>query len=132
MKKMTAMAAVVLLLGVAPRVAAEKPASDPAALERQLYGTWTGTGPCDGGLTIRPDGTYERKLHGFGGNNSDGTWEVRWDSLPPTLVLICKTSDDPVYVGKQDVKLIQLDDQYLAFKYPSGQTTPVRYSRAKK
>jgi hypothetical protein len=30
-----------------------------AALERKLLGAWLGTGPCDGRLTFRADGTYE-------------------------------------------------------------------------
>ncbi len=132
MKILITVAAAALLLGFAQEVVAEKPESDPAALERKLHGAWKGDGPCDGGLTLRADGTYERKLHGPGGNNSAGTWEVRWDALPPTLVLTAKTSDDPVYVGQEEVKLIQLDDQALAFKYLSGQTTSVRYSRVKK
>jgi hypothetical protein len=82
------------------------------ALERKLHAEWIGQGPCDGRLTLRADGTYERRRCGPAGINSAGTWKVRWDALPPTLVLICKTSDGP---GEDagttyEPKLIQLDD----------------------
>ena len=62
MKIMIAVAAAVLLVGFAHEVAAEKPRTDPAALEQKLHGGWNSEGPCDGGLTLRADGTYERKL----------------------------------------------------------------------
>src|SRR5687768_1793023 len=118
MKIVIAVAAAVLLPGSAREVAAEKPGGAPAALEGKLHGAWTGEGPCDGRLPLRADGTYERKLHGPGGNNCAGTWEVRWDALPPTLVLTCKTSDDPMYIRKEEVKLIQLDDQAPRVQVP--------------
>ena len=118
MKIVIAVAAAVLLPGSAREVAAEKPGGAPAALEGKLHGAWTGEGPCDGRLPLRADGTYERKLHGPGGNNCAGTWVVRWDALPPTLVLTCKTSDDPMYIRKEEVKLIQLDDQAPRVQVP--------------
>ena len=132
MKIVSALMSALLLLGSSQAVVAEKPDNNTAALERKLDGAWKGNGPCDGGFTFRPDGSYERRLHGPGGNNSAGAWEVRWDALPPTLVLTCKTSDDPAYLRKDEVKLIQLDDHGFAYTYASGQTTPVRYSRVKK
>jgi hypothetical protein len=102
------------------------------ALERKLHGEWVGQGPCDGRLTLRADGTYERRLYGPGGINSAGTWKVRWDALPPTLVLTCRTSDGP---GEDagttyEPKLIQLDDAALAYNFPNA--TPSRYARKKK
>ncbi len=103
-------------------------AKDLAVLERKLRGAWSGQGPCDGDLTLRADGTYERRRHGPGGNNSAGTWDIRWDALPPTLVLACKTSDDPAYAGKTvGVKLVQLDEKALAFTYPGSTTS--RFAR---
>jgi RNA polymerase sigma factor (sigma-70 family) len=116
--------------GLSASARAAKWAKDLAVLERKLHGAWSGQGPCDGDLTLRADGTYERRRHGPGGNNSAGTWDVRWDALPPTLVLACKTSDDPAYAGKTvAVKLIQLDDKTLAFTYPGSTTS--RFARVK-
>jgi hypothetical protein len=103
----------------------------PAALERKLHGAWEGQGPCVGGITFRADKTYERTLHGPGRNNSAGAWEVRWDALPPTLLLTCKTSDDPLYVRKEGWKLTRLDDEALTLTHPGGRTT-MRFSRRKK
>lgn len=102
------------------------------ALERKLHAEWVGQGPCDGRLTLRADGTYERRLYGPAGINSAGTWKVRWDALPPTLVLVCKTSDGP---GEDagttyEPKLIQLDDAALVYKFPVA--APSRYARKKK
>ena len=68
---------------------------DLVALEKKLHGAWKGDGPCAGGLTFAADGTYTRPHHGPGGDNSAGTWAVRWDALPPALVLTCTQSDDP-------------------------------------
>ena len=119
------------LLAVGPAWAEDKPGETPTALEQKLHGAWIGGGPCDGRITFQADGTYERRLHGPAGNNSSGAWKVRWDALPPTLVLTCKTSDDPAYAGKTlEVKLLQLDDADLVFQY-QGQT-PSRFTRNKK
>ena len=71
---------------------------------------------------FRADGTYELKRYGPGGDDYAGTWTVRWDALPPTLVLTCKTSEIPE-LGK--LKLIQLDDETLV----AGDG---RYAREKK
>ena len=57
---------------------------------------------------------------------------LRWDALPPTLVMTCKTSSDPTAVGKKDeVKLIKLDDKELVVSYPSSDFQ-WQYSRVKK
>lgn len=94
---------------------AEKPKEARAALERKLHGEWIGY-PCNGDFTIRADGTFERRHYSPGNHKLAGNWEVQWDELPPTLVLACKTSDYPDYVGKTSkVKLIQLDDEVLQF-----------------
>ncbi len=111
---------------------ADKPKDAPVALERKLHGEWKG-GLCMGELTLRADGTFERQHYTPGNNDVAGTWEVRWNSLPPTLVLTCKTSDesDRFPAGKiTEVKLVQLDDAVLAYEDPEylgGQ--PIRYTR---
>jgi hypothetical protein len=116
------------LLAAAPVRSDDKTGAALAALERKLQGAWVGSGPCDGQLTIRPDGTYARRLHGPGGNNSAGTWRLRWDTLPPTLALSCRTSDDPAYASRTlEVKVVRLDDARLVLQYQ--EQTPARYTR---
>ena len=105
---------------------ADKPKEAPVALERKLHGEWKG-GPCQGDWTFASDGTYEVQHYSPGNNRLTGTWEVRWNALPPTLVLTCKTSDAPdrIKVGeKTEVKLIQLDDNALAYQYLSQYQHP--------
>jgi hypothetical protein len=128
MKTLLAAAAAWLFLMHPPDAVAEKPTGPAAALESKLCGTWKGEGPCMGGLTLHADRTYERKWQGPSGNNSAGTWELRWDALPPTLILTCKTSDDSAYIGEKVMKLVQLDDKALAFKYPSSES-PTHFAR---
>jgi hypothetical protein len=107
---------------------ADKPKESPAALERRLHGTWNGP-PCTGRLTLGADGTFERRNYSPGNYRLTGTWEVRWNALPPTLVLACKTSDYPGFVGTtSEVKLVQLDDEVLAL----GHRYEDRYERVKK
>ena len=130
---MTPVALFAAVLGVAcaPVPAEAKSMTTPAALVKKLHGTWDSRGPCDGALTLKADGAYEWVRHGPAGNTSGGTWAVRWDALPPTLVLTCTTSDDRLYVRTTEVKLVRLDDEVLALQSPAGKT-PVRYERAKK
>jgi hypothetical protein len=109
------------LVFIASARTADKPNAGPADLERKLHGEWKG-GLCDGDWTFSPDGTYKVQRYSPGNNKLTGTWEVRWNALPPTLVLTCKTSDAPdrIKVGeKTEVKLIQLDDDALAYQYLS-------------
>jgi hypothetical protein len=117
---------------------ADEPKQGPADLERKLHGEWKG-GPCEGDWTFAPDGTYKVQHDSPGNNKLTGAWEVWWNALPPTLVLTCKTSDDPDHIkvgGKAEVKLIQLDDDALAYQYlsqyqqPGGHTD--RFKRVKK
>jgi len=110
---------------------ADKPKDAPVALERKLQGGWIG-GDCVGELTLRGDGTFERRHFSPGNNRLAGKWAVRWNAFPPTLVLACKASDDPESVGKtSEFKLVQLDDESLAYQfpdqYPNGPT--VRFAR---
>jgi hypothetical protein len=114
-----------------------KPQEPSVALEKKLHGAWEADDmDCVGDLTLRADGTFERQHYSPGNNKLAGTWEVRWNALPPTLVLTCKTSDYSGDVGKtSEFKLTQLDDEYLAYEYP-GEPNPgvhsARYKRAKK
>jgi hypothetical protein len=115
-------------------IASAQPAADPkgapVALERKLHGGWRG-GPCMGDWTFASDGTFAVRHYSPGNHTLTGTWKVRWDALPPTLVTACKASDDARHVGKTwEVKLTQLDDEVLAYRHPDGRTT--RYERVKK
>jgi hypothetical protein len=104
----------------------------PVDLERKLHGVWIGPA-CGGEWTFGADSTFAVRHYSPGNNEFAGTWKVRWDALPPTLVLSCQTSDDPdrIKVGEVSaVKLVELNDDALAFQYPNGHT--VRYTRPKK
>ena len=140
MKMVIVAAATILLVGLTQGVLA-KPVREErgrgkelAALEQKMLGVWQGRIGCDGRLIFRADGTYELKDYGPGQVDLAGIWKVRWDALPATLILICKTSQIPCEVGKtMEVKLLKLDDNVLDFEYaepngnPSGQ-----YTREKK
>ena len=126
----TAVFLVASLVFITSAQTADKPKEGPAALERKLHGEWIG-GPCMGELTLGADGTFERRHYSPGNHHLTGTWEVRWDALPPTLVLTCKTSDYPEEGKTSEVKLIQLDDEALAYLYP-GNEQVYRYKRVKK
>lgn len=77
-----------------------------------------------------PDGTFERQHYSPGNNSLIGSWEVRWNALPLTLVLTCERSDDPDRVGKiEEVKLIQVDDKVLV--YQGVDQPPITYQRVK-
>ncbi len=131
-------AAAVLLVGLAHVVWAEPPGKERgkelAALEQKMLGAWKGQTTCDGRLVFRADGTYELTAYGPANDDSKGTWKVRWDSLPPTLVLTCRTSEVPNEVGKTtEVKLIKLDDKGLAVEYANQNGSPSgHYTRVKK
>lgn len=107
-------------------------ANTPFALERKLHGDWKGPA-CGGDWTFAADGTYVAEHYSPGDNKLSGTWKVRWNALPPMLILNCKTSDDPdgLPAGQTwEVKLVQLDDETLAYQWPedpSGHT--VRFTR---
>jgi hypothetical protein len=98
-----------------------------AALEKKLLGTWF-CGPCVGDYTFSADGTYEFKNYTPGDNTLTGTWSLRWEALPPTLVLICKTSDfkkrapaqpEYEYFGKAlELQVLELNGDHFAFRFP--------------
>lgn len=113
----------------------DQPKETLVSLERKLHGEWQG-GLCMGKLTLRADGTFERRHYTPGGIKLTGTWEVRWNAIPPTMALTCKTSNEP---GRRDIgktselKLVQLDDESLAYEDPEYQGgQPIRYMRVKK
>jgi hypothetical protein len=137
MKRIIVPVATVLLVALAQVVFAEPPGKERgkelAALEEKMLGEWKGRG-CDGRFIFRADGTYELKEYGPAPHDSAGTWKVRWDALPPTLVLTCKTSEIPEVVGKTtEVKLINLDDKSLTIDYVNQNSSPSgQYTRVKK
>ncbi len=108
-----------------------------AALEKMLLGTWHGPA-CGGDYTFNADGTFDLQHFTPGNNTLTGTWSVRWDALPPTLVLKCRTSDfkknDPnrpeyEYLGKiLELKLVELNSDTLAYRFPNEKAER-RYER---
>jgi hypothetical protein len=138
MKMMILPSAAVLLVGLAQMVLAEPPGKvrrqELAALEQKMVGAWRGQGPCDGRFLFRADGTYALTEYGPGNDDTQGTWKIRWDALPATMVLICKTSEFQGDVGKTtEVKLIKLDDKSLAIEYANQNGSPSgHYTRVKK
>jgi len=117
---------------------ADKPKEPPVALEKKLHGAWECERDCVGDLTFRADGTFDRLRYSPGNYKLTGTWEMRWNALPPTLVLTCKTSNesDRFSVGKTlEVKVVQLNDEALAYEYEDPKLRdgqPIRFTRVKK
>jgi hypothetical protein len=116
-------------LAAAQSVSASQPTAaskggELAALEQKLLGTWHGPA-CIGTITFKRDGSFERHHFTPGDNTVAGTWSLRWDALPPTLVLKCKTSDfkkkDPSradYAGTiEEPKLVELSDDALVYRF---------------
>ena len=135
MKTVIVAAVAVLLVGLAQVVLAEPPANvrwkELAALDQKVVGAWKGQIACDGRLVVRADGTYELTAYGPAAYDSAGTWKVRRDALPATLVLTCKTSEIPELVGKAtELKVIKLNDKNLDVEYASQNVR--HYTRVKK
>lgn len=104
-----------------------------AALETKLHGEWRG-GDCQGTFTFKPDGTYELTRWSPGNYRLSGTWAVRWDALPPTLVLSCKASSEKGYVGTTwQVKVAELSGEALSLAFDSAKEgkAATRYTRIK-
>jgi hypothetical protein len=126
-----------LLFGVGSVVFAQtpgnEPGKEPGILEQRILGSWKGPG-CDGTFLFRADRTYTLTGYGPAPHDSAGTWQVREKALPATLVLKCKTSEIPGNVGKtMEVKIVKLDDKYLAIEYQNQNASPPgRYTRMKK
>jgi hypothetical protein len=126
--------AAVLSVGMAP-VPAQPPGNEwgkeLAALEQKMLGDWKGQTGCAGNFLFRADGTYELTGYGPAPYDMAGTWKVRWDALPPTLVLTCKASEVLEEIGKiTEVKLVRLDGESLAVEH--ADQTVGRYAREKK
>ena len=126
MKKITVPLAAVLLVSLVQVALGGPPGKERgkelAALEQKLVGAWKGQNGCAGNFLFRADGTYEVEGYGPGGDEFAGTWKVRWDALPPTLVLTTKTPGIPE-LGR--LRLTQLDEETLV----AGDG---RYARQKK
>ena len=118
----------------AQAVAVSNTKEDLVGLEQKLHGAWEGP-PCAGDWTFGADGTFAVEHYSPGGNKLTGTWELRWNALPPTLLLTLKTSDAPerLKVGETwQVKLIQLDDETLAYVWPQNPKRTIYWNRVKK
>ena len=99
-------------------------------MEKRLLGTWNGPA-CGGDYTFNADGTFDVQNFTPGRNRLTGTWFVRWDALPPTLVVTCKTCDftkmDPTrpeyrYLDKaREFKLLELNGDALALWTPGDE-----------
>jgi hypothetical protein len=102
------------------------PAHNIALLEQKILGFWQGPS-CGGDYTFNPDGTFVMENFTPGQNTLTGTWSIRWDALPPTLLVTCKTSDFRTKVpdraeyeslGKtREFKLLELNDQSLTYRW---------------
>jgi hypothetical protein len=121
---------VALFVSTSDRSPAGTAEGRPIFLERKLWGTWHG-GACAGDLMLKPNGRFERRHYGPANHTLSGTWAVRWDALPPTLVLTCTDAQWAGEIGtKQEVKVVQLDDTALGYLHP-GSEEPTRYERVK-
>jgi hypothetical protein len=110
----------------------DKLAKNTPAVVKKLHGDWMGERDCQGDLSVHAEGTFERLHYGPGNATLAGTWTIRWDAQAPTLVLTCKTSTDPDYVGMRwDMRIVELDDQTLGYMRP-GSSDLTRYARSKK
>jgi hypothetical protein len=100
------------------------------ALEQKLVGAWAGQSGCAGAYLFRADGTYQLTGYGPAPYDSAGTWKVRCETRPATLVLTCRESDLADEVGKSlELRFIRLDAYRLAVE--RGKQDPERYARAK-
>jgi hypothetical protein len=109
-------------------------AADAPKLEAKLHGEWKG-GACQGTFSFKPDGTYRLEKWSPGNHMLSGTWAMKWDALPPTLVLTCKESNSKEYVGAEwKVKVSELDRESLSLVFRSAKEgdATIRYTRIKK
>lgn len=110
--------AAVLTAALAAHVPPDRPKHTPVALEQKLVGEWTSGLDCVGNFTFRADGTYERNHFGPGSATLAGVWKVRWDELPPTLVLTVETSSDKDFIGKPwEMQISRLNEKTLEYDF---------------
>ena len=70
-----------------------------------------------GDVTFNEDGTYSWVHYGPGDATVEGKWSIRWDALPPTLVMTATVSTDKDYIGvTAEVKVLQLDGKTLVYE----------------
>jgi hypothetical protein len=134
MKAFIVSLAAILMIGLVPVSFAEVPDKEPskplAALEQKMLGAWMGQTGCAGNHRFRADGTYQLTGYGPAPYDSAGTWRVRCDTRPATLILTCRTSEIPEEVGTTtEMKLIQLDADTLAIQRAKQDVE--RYARVK-
>ena len=117
MTRMTPLVAMSLVV-VGTVCFAEDHVDESVTLERRLYGEWRGPA-CGGDWTYSADRTFAVRNFSPGSNQLTGNWEVRWTTLPPTLMQTFLTSDDPDLVGQVwESRIVQLDDATLATHAP--------------
>jgi uncharacterized protein (TIGR03067 family) len=88
-----------------------------AGLARKVEGYWVGTAACQGDVTFKADGTYFWSYYGPGSATIAGKWAVRWDALPPTLVMTPTASTDKDYLrSAAEVKVLRLDATTLVYE----------------
>jgi hypothetical protein len=86
-----------------------------AALEQLLIGEWIGK-PSVGDIVFREDGTFAQKNYWPRESVFEGTWKVKWETLPPTLILTAKTSTDEKQIKRTiERQITRLDDQEFQF-----------------
>lgn len=117
------------LLIVSPLPAEETDSKSPETIQRLLHGDWRGQGPCDGNLSIQPDGTWTWKNIGPGGDRASGQWKLTWDALPPKLTLHIDEADAEESVGTEQVyRVTQLNQARFSFRIPD-QEKGIRFRR---
>ena len=129
----TAMILVASLVVSSSGQTADKPREGSLRLEQKLHGMWKGPA-CGGDWTFASDGTFAVNHYSPGNNQLTGSWEVRWNALPPTLVLTVHTSDAPerIKVGETwELKLVQLNDEALAYEWPRSPGRAIHWTRVK-
>jgi RNA polymerase sigma factor (sigma-70 family) len=90
---------------------------DAAGLMKKLQGEWMSNRDCLGDITFNADGTYSWIHYGPGDATVVGKWSMRWEALPPTLVMTSTASNDKDYIGQtKELKLLQLDGKTLVWQ----------------
>jgi hypothetical protein len=106
-----------------------------AAFQKKLYGEWNGQAACEGQIVFKSDGTFVRTNFGPGQMTASGTWEIKWDTTPPTLRMFQTTSDVEGFVPKTEVgKLTYPDEKSFVFTTQdnSNNQTKRKFLRPKK